>query len=286
VNLLQKYEHQSKLFYLSIGFTLIGIIGVSDFLTGYELTLSEFYVIPIAFITWFMSRRLGLVASLTSALVWLVADLSAGHAYANPLVPFWNSLILFSFFVMITLLLSSLRNSILLEREYSRTDYLTGAANARLFSELASLEIERLRRYGRSFSLAYFDIDDFKNINDRYGHSTGDEVLRSVASCVKQHLRKTDLVARLGGDEFALLLPETDQASARQVLQKIQSMLLEEMHTHDWPITFSIGVITCKRAPHTPDELVKMADESMYSVKRAGKNAIKYIEFTGEPRLS
>jgi diguanylate cyclase (GGDEF)-like protein len=286
VNLLQKYEHQSELFYLTIGFTLIGIIGASDFLTGYELTLSEFYVIPIAFITWFMSRRLGLVASLTSALVWLVADLSAGHAYANPLVPFWNSLILFSFFVMITLLLSSLRNSILLEREYSRTDYLTGAANARLFSELATREIERLRRYGRSFSLAYFDIDDFKNINDRYGHSTGDQVLRSVASCVKQHLRKTDLVARLGGDEFAVLLPETDQASARQVLQKIQSMLLEEMHTHDWPITFSIGVITCKSAPHTPDELVKMADESMYSVKRAGKNAIKYIEFTGEPRLS
>jgi diguanylate cyclase (GGDEF)-like protein len=286
VNLLLKYEHQSKLFYLSIGFTLIGIIGVTDFLTGYELSLSVFYVIPIAFITWFMSRRLGLVASFTSALVWLVADISAGHPYSNPLIPYWNSLIRLIFFVIITWLLSSLRDSIRLEREHSRTDYLTGAANARLFSELAYLEIERLRRYGRPFSLAYFDLDDFKNINDQYGHSTGDEVLRTVASCVKKHLRTTDLVARLGGDEFALLLPETDQEPARQVLQKIQGKLLEEMQSHHWPITFSIGVITCNSAPHTPDELVKMADESMYSVKREGKNAIKYMVFTGESRPS
>jgi len=284
--LLQKFEHHSQFFYLSIGFILIGIIGVGDFLTGYELSLSVFYVIPIAFITWYMSRRLGLVAAFTSGVVWLIADLSAGHPYSNPVIPFWNSLIRLIFFVIITLLLSSLRDSIRLEREHSRTDYLTGAANARLFSELAYLEIERLRRYGHPFSLAYFDIDDFKNINDRWGHSTGDEVLRTVTNCVKKHLRTTDLVARLGGDEFALLLPETDQEPARQVLQKIQSMLLAEMQSHQWPITFSIGVITCNSAPHTPDELVKMADESMYSVKREGKNAIKYMLFTGEPSLS
>ena len=118
-------------------------------------------------------------------------------------------------------------------------------------------------------------------MNDQLGHSIGDEVLRVVVGSAKKNLRKTDVVARLGGDEFALLLPETNQQSARAALSKIQYCLLEDMQNGEWPITVSVGVLTCRSVPKSTDELVKMADELMYSVKRSGKNAIKYSTYPG-----
>jgi diguanylate cyclase (GGDEF)-like protein len=92
-------------------------------------------------------------------------------------------------------------------------------------------------------------------------------------------MRKTDICARLGGDEFALLLPETDQEFARQAISKIQAELLKEMGQNHWPVTFSMGVLTCQVAPPSTDELVKMADDLMYQVKRGGKNGIKYSTY-------
>jgi len=281
VKLLINFEKQSKSFYVVVGFALIGITGIVDFLTGYELSFSVFYVISISLVTWFTSRRLGLVTSFASAFVWLIADIATGHPYSYPLIPIWNSLIRLAFFVVITLLLSSLRRATERERELSRIDYLTGAANSRLFYELAQMEIDRFQRYAHPFTLAYIDLDNFKSVNDQFGHSIGDQVLRTVVSSARKHLRKTDVIARLGGDEFALLLPETNQESARVALSKIQGNLLEEMRQGNWPITFSIGVLTCSASPHTTDELVRMTDELMYSVKHNSKNAIKYSTYAG-----
>jgi diguanylate cyclase (GGDEF)-like protein len=281
VNYLAKLEKQNKLFLLLVGFTLIGVIGIVDFLTGYEFSLSVFYVLPISLVTWLTSRRFGLLTSLASAVVWLIADNATGHPYSLPLIPVWNSLIRFAFFIIITMLLSALRRAIQRESELARTDYLTGTVNLRFFYELAQMELDRLQRYGRSFTLAYIDLDEFKAVNDQFGHATGDRVLYTVACSIKKNMRKTDICARLGGDEFALLLPETDQEFARLAISKIQGELLKEMRQNNWPVTFSIGVLTCRVAPHTTDELVKMADELMYLVKNDSKNAIKYSVFAG-----
>jgi diguanylate cyclase (GGDEF)-like protein len=264
-----------------IGFSLIGIIGAIDFLTGYELSFSVFYVIPIFLVTWFTGRTLGLITSIISAFVWFAADIVAAHPYSHALIPVWNSFIRLTFFVVITYLFSSLKSSTERERELSRKDYLTGAANSRSFYKLAQMEIDRFQRYAHPFSLAFIDLDNFKYVNDQFGHAVGDQVLRTVVSSVKKHSRKTDVIARLGGDEFALLLSETNEESARIVVTKIQDMLLEEMRENNWPITFSIGVLTCKASPDTTDELVRLTDELMYSVKKSSKNAIKYACYAG-----
>lgn len=264
-----------------LGFVLIGAIGNLDFVTGYEIGLSLFYVIPISYATWFIGRSHGVIASLASALVWLGADVGSGHSYSYSYIPIWNSLIRLSFFVIITLLLSALRDAMEREKEFARTDYLTGAVNSRLFFELLQMEIDRLQRYERPFTLVYIDLDNFKTVNDRFGHLAGDKVLCTVVSYAKEHLRRTDVVARLGGDEFALLLPETGQESARVSLAKLQGGLLEEMQRNNWPTTFSFGVLTCNSASPKTEELVKMADELMYQVKRRGKNAIRYSIHTG-----
>jgi diguanylate cyclase (GGDEF)-like protein len=143
------------------------------------------------------------------------------------------------------------------------------------------MEIDRLERYQHPFTLAYIDLDNFKALNDQSGHLTGDKALRATVSFIRSHMRRTDVIARLGGDEFALLLPETNEELARIAVSKIQNGLLEEMQRNNWPITLSIGVLTCRVPPPSTDVLIKMADELMYSVKRQRKNGINYSTFAG-----
>ena len=276
MHILNKLEGQSKLTVAVIGFALIGLIGILDYVTGYELAFSLFYLFPIFLLTWLSGLRAGIVASFFSALVWLLADVAAGSMYSSPLVNLWNTVVRLSFFIINTLLLSGLLQVIKDERELARTDFLTGAINSRSFYEMLQMEIDRFQRYNRPFTLAYIDIDDFKSLNDRFGHSTGDQALRVVTNTIRKNLRKSDVVARLGGDEFALFLLETDQEFARIVISKTQTLLLEEMRQKDWPVTFSIGVLTCPNPQHSVDELIRMTDDLMYAVKRDGKNAINY----------
>lgn len=281
MNLIANLEKKSQPFKIVLEFALIGAIGIIDFLTGYEIGFSLFYVIPISFAAWALGRRHGIAASVASSCVWLAADAASGHIYAYPFLPFWNTLIRLSFFVIIALLLSALKSAMEREKELARTDYLTGAVNSRLFFELVQKEIDRLQRYERPFTIAYVDLDNFKTVNDQFGHPAGDRVLRAVVGYAKNHLRKIDVTARLGGDEFALLLPETCQEAARVALAKLHGGLLEEMRQNNWPITFSVGVLTCRAAPLNTDELIKMADGLMCSVKRGSKNAIKYSTYEG-----
>jgi diguanylate cyclase (GGDEF)-like protein len=118
------------------------------------------------------------------------------------------------------------------------------------------------------------DIDNFKIINDRYGHQTGDVLLVWVAKTIRKNLRATDYVARVGGDEFALLLPETGAEAGQFVLYKLQRMLLDLMQKNNWPVTFSIGAATFVAEPESLDQMIQSADDLMYSAKRNGKNRI------------
>ncbi len=142
--------------------------------------------------------------------------------------------------------------------------------------------MDRFRRYEHPFTLAYIDLDNFKTVNDQFGHAAGDQVLLTVVNSLKNTMRSTDTIARLGGDEFALLLPETNQDAACVAFTKFQTGLPEQMRQNNWPVTFSIGALTCQTNMDSPDELVKMADELMYSAKHNGKNALIFSTYTGE----
>ena len=259
----------------------MGSIGILDYLTGYEMAFSLFYLLPISMVAWLTGRRLGILIALVSALVWSLADVLAGNSYTHPVIFFWNTLIRLSFFVIVVFLLASLKNALEHERELGRIDSLTGAFNFRYFSAILQMEVDRTRRYQRPFTVAYIDIDNFKIINDQYGHSAGDRVLCTFVNYARKSLRKSDSIARLGGDEFAFLLPETNQEAASLFITRIQNGLLEEMQQNHWPVTFSIGVLSCAEAPQSVDEVIKLADDLMYSVKKDGKNAISYATFAG-----
>jgi diguanylate cyclase (GGDEF)-like protein len=281
VNFLAKLQTRNRAFILCLTIVLIGIIGIVDFYTGYELNISLLYLMPVALLTWFDSQKSGIIVSLACSFIWLGEYAIVGHPFSHSLIPIWNTFIGLSFFIIITLLLSKLQCAMQHHKYLAYTDNLTGAVNSRLFFELVQIEVERLERNKHPFTLVYMDLDNFKEVNDKFGHSVGDEVLRTVVNYARNHFRKIDVMARLGGDEFVLLLPETTQISARVVLDKFQKGIVEEMHQHKWPVTFSMGVLTCNVTPSSTDELLKIADELMYSVKHDRKNAVKYSTYEG-----
>lgn len=253
---------------------VIGLLGVLDTMTGYELSFSLFYVGPIAMTTWRSGRAAGLGTSVLSAVAWLLADIDSGHVYSPAGIYFWNSLIRLGFFVLTTLLPAALGEALTRACELARIDYVTGAVNARWFSEIAATELSRARRNGHPLSIAYVDVDDFRAVNDRLGPTTGDRVLRTIAQRMRSQLRSTDVVARLGGDEFAVLLPETGEAAALSVVCKLREGLQEDLRTNRWTFTVSIGVLSCLNAPSTVDELMGLADRLMYTAKSAGKGSV------------
>jgi diguanylate cyclase (GGDEF)-like protein len=260
---------------IAVAVGLIVVIGVLDYATSYELSFSLFYFLPISLLAW-KNRWAGLAGSVVSAVVWSIANIESGLVYSSVFVAFWNSIARLLTFAILTLLISVIAKSNARLEKMARTDPLTGAANSRSFLELLDREIERTRRYGRSFTLCYLDLDNFKTINDSFGHSVGDAVLQTLVSCVRDHIRSGDVVVRLGGDEFAILLPETAQSSAHVVIDKIRSVIKNTMISKGWPITVSVGSLSCPNTRLGAEQLIKLADELMYQAKSNGKDMVVF----------
>jgi diguanylate cyclase (GGDEF)-like protein len=274
--LLANLEKLNKPTLITVGFVFIAVIGFFDFLTGYEFSFSLFYILPVSLIAWGSNRKISLLTSVASAIVWLIAEILSGRSYSNNFSFLWNTIIRSGIFFIVALLLLELRGLLYQEKIFSSTDYLTTAINSRRFYEMLQDEINRSQRNHHPFTIAYLDVDDFKYINDHFGHDTGDNLLRLLVASIKESIRKTDTVARLGGDEFIILLPETDQQSAIVTFTKIQLVLVDKMKSSGFFVTFSTGVLTCIIPTNSSIELVRLVDELMYLVKKSGKNNIRY----------
>jgi diguanylate cyclase (GGDEF)-like protein len=233
----------------------------------------------VAFVTWFSGLRTGLVLSLLCTGLWSVNNINT-----SLLITSWNIVSTSFFFAAIAAVMNKTRHLWENEKVLSRTDPLTGVKNLRAFSELVEYEISLALRDGLPFSLVYLDLDNFKAVNDTYGHTAGDKLLTSIAGSIVGNLRKTDVIGRLGGDEFAIFFPGTDQPSVQVVMLKISHELDRLMKNSQLPTTFSIGVITCSGGLYDFNELIGYADTLMYEVKHSGKNNIRYGTCPPAPR--
>lgn len=257
---------------------IAAFVGLLNYRSGHELSLLLFYLVPVIQTAWFVGIRAGVIMAFICAAVWFYTNFFLSSNSLSPLVTFWDTSMRLGIFLIVAYIISiqsALKRALESEKKLSRTDHLTGALNTRAFKEAAVAEINRASRYGHPFSVAYIDLDDFKTVNDRKGHTTGDLLLQTVVESIREHIRSTDICARLGGDEFAVLFPETGDKAVSIIISKIKIGLLEKMKEKGWPVTASIGLVTYLQPPESFDEMIRKVDEVMYQVKKSGKDSVK-----------
>jgi len=158
--------------------------------------------------------------------------------------------------------------------EITLQDELTKCANRRYFNQKMKEQIDLYRRYSQEFSMIMFDIDDFKAVNDTYGHTEGDHVLQGIASDVRHQLRVSDVLCRIGGEEFAIILPETNRKSALFVAEKIRKVIEKQEYVQNAQITISLGVESFDEH-YDFNTFYAAVDKSLYRAKNSGKNCVK-----------
>ena len=175
------------------------------------------------------------------------------------------------FFGYLLARIKTLNNRLL---KLATTDMLTQLCNRMQFDNYLTQEIEKVKRYGGTFSVIYFDIDNFKQINDQYGHLVGDKVLSSLATHIESVKRKSDIFARYGGDEFIILAPSTNLVSAEQQARLLKQSI-ENLQIDDLPkLSCSFGVTEFNEQHHNNNVLINVVDQALYAAKSKGRATV------------
>jgi len=269
-DLLQRHPLKS----VAISLVLATLIAIVDYATGDEVPIIFCYLPSVMLVCWVSNLAMGSTLAAICCTGWLIDDLLGLEKEGVTAHECWTAASHAMCFAIVLVMLRRLKKGYQNERRLARTDALTGLLNAKAFRERAEEEIARVNRNGRHVSAAFIDCDNFKTVNDTLGHQEGDRLLAAIAQEMQRAVRVTDVPARVGGDEFAILLPETSQHDARNVVERLQTALNERMRQGNWPVTFSIGVAVYTSPPATVDDLLHNADKLMYEVKTSSKNDV------------
>ena len=274
--LLNYLDRQSRAAVWSMVAGSLVCLGIIDYLTGAQFTISFFYLVPVSLASWRLGRNSAGLVALACALTWQATDMLTGESVTGPGVVVWNAVARLAIFLVVAALVTQLRVLLDQQTALARKDPLTGVLNRRAFLEAANLEVAKLNRHKRPLTVLFVDADDFKALNDTRGHRSGDMVLKCIAEHMEHQFRGTDIVGRMGGDEYAVLLPEMNAEAAHQAIPRLQTSLTSEMARSTWPVTFSMGVLTCVAAPRDAENAIDFADRLMYAAKGRGGNRVQY----------
>lgn len=263
---------------LITGVVLVAIVAVADWATGPELSFSILYLGAVVAVTWLGSRRHGMLIAGLAASVGLLATVTSGARIAPSTL--WNASTQLLVLLFAAAAIGSLRHAVIEQRRMAMVDSLTGAMNRRAFHLVAERERLRAGREGSPLTLAYFDLDHFKEMNDRLGHAAGDQLLVDLTTAANETIRGTDLFARIGGDEFVLLLPDTDAREAMVVVDRVRTLLRDEK-TLDHQITSSVGIASFRFPPNSVDAMLARADDLLYQAKDRGGDTVVGMVIVG-----
>ncbi len=252
------------------------VVGVIDYLTGYEVTLALLYLAPVSMAAWYAGRGPGVLAAALSCVAMYVADFDSPSLHLHPAIAAWNSLVRLGFLLAACVLLAALRTSLRTQHRLATTDALTSLHGRRAFEDRLEHDLALARRNRSAITLVCLDLDGFKGVNDTRGHAEGDRVLCAIGRVLKASIRTTDTASRTGGDEFALVLPATDADGAQRFIVKLASELDALMRAGGWPVGCSMGVVTSLDAAFSPQAAIAAADKLMYEVKRSSKGAARF----------
>jgi len=264
---------------LALGVLLFVLIVFADYVSSYELGFTPFYLFVVLLVTWNCGTTAGFVFAVLAFITPLIMGIEFGNPYSERVYFFIdNANRLISYLVALALT-AQLKKQHEQEKDFARKDYTTGLANQKGFYEAFTIEMARHRRENIPLSIAYLDCDNFKEVNDRFGHREGDRLLEMVAKTLKSNLRKTDVTGRLGGDEFAIVFCNTGERDAVVAVGKLKRELDAVMIENRWPVTFSVGLGIFNRVLASEDAMISFTDKLMYRVKSAGKNNVSIEVF-------
>ncbi len=267
---------QPKILFIASAVLMLLAVVSADVQLGSRFGMLLFYLVPIAWLAWQVGQSAALTMTVAATLARFgvkITEAINARDFGPELI--WGASSELLFFLVFVGLLLTVRRQLDAERALARCDSLTGLANVRAFELSLTAERERLVRYNRVVSVVYFDLDNFKEVNDRFGHAAGDELLQIVGELVASGIRQVDSGARLGGDEFALILPETGATGTEMVAQRLAESIINAARARDWPVTCSMGCVTFESAPPTIEAMTRAADAAMYRAKHGGKNRIE-----------
>jgi len=258
-------------------------LGVLDYVTGTQVNIAVMFIVPIVLVIWIAGTQWTAPLAVIAGATMFLANHAAGAEYATPLVPLWNFGSRFIVFMIVARVVVYLQQSAARAESLARTDALTGIGNVRSFRDAAELEIARAQRHHFPLTVVFIDVDDFKRINDRHGHETGDRTLRAIGQALVRHVRKTDVVARIGGDEFVMLLPLMPADHVETFVGLLSKRVHEHLDHICGPLTCSVGAVTFETPPASVDEMLRLADERMYVAKASGSNTVRHSVVTRSP---
>lgn len=271
------------------GLSTVLLIGIVDLKTGLLLSVSPFYLAPIAAAAWWADRRLARALVVASTGVWYLAEYGWDQHFPW-IVSVWNALARAVVFIAIAELIGRIRErnvrlaelsrqvDSLYRREWqlSRMDMLSGLLNRRAFEEAMEAAVQRAAHNSRHpLAVAFLDLDDFKAVNDQRGHAAGDEVLVSVAAALRASVRGGDVAARVGGDEFAIVFEQTGETSAAGMHDRLAAVCAAvRIQSGAFDVGVSAGLVVFDEAPISGHLALAKADAAMYAAKRRRKGTI------------
>lgn len=279
--------------WVRVGVLLVAtaIVGWVDHASGPDVGMSLFYILPVVVGAWYGTRNEALLIAIAAAGSWYAVDLS-WHVSAHYWISTWNGVTRLVMYSAIGTLVSIVRRdrdalnamndrlqkALEHEKSISRTDNLTELPNSRALYEKLDRVLAASRSTKEPVCLALLDVDNFKLVNDVYGHATGDDLLKRIAGEIRAAVRSDDFAARIGGDEFLILFREIDPEMAAAVGQRIIDCIATI--GNDFPeaaLGASIGIALFTAAPASRDEIILRADNAMYEAKASGKRRVVIV---------
>lgn len=275
--LVQRLTNRTVLLLSGAGIVAVGLVDVAvSRLVGFDFALTPLYLLPVGSAAWASGATAGLLFSFYAAAVEAAAAWISARGTPEPWAAALGVAMELIVFVGAAYTIARLRWHLSYERHLSHTDPVTGIGNLRSFEEAARRELSRMARRTSPISVAYFDVDHFKDVNDRHGHAAGDLLLRAIGAALRGSVRTLDTVARVGGDEFVVLFPETDSATCRRAVERVRGLLGEAVAAAGCDCTFSVGAVTFVTPPRGVAELIQASDKAMYAVKRDRRDGAEY----------
>ncbi len=264
----------------TVAFLSLSVTAALDFATGTQATLMFLYLLIAGGAAWSFGERKGLlfaclIAATSAAIRHFQYAQSPEHAVATA-TELWNIFARLLTTSMVVVLVSGMRTALRMERWRASTDGLTGVLNKASFQDRMARRVARMRGTDAGLILCYMDLDGFKQVNDRHGHSAGDDILRVFANAAVDAIREDDLFARIGGDEFVALLGIPTTADGDHVASLVHRRISGILGKTGLPVSCSMGALVATADQLEPIEAaVQLADSLMYEVKRSGKAALR-----------